>query len=202
MRKSLGAVDDEKGFTWDFGTTVNLVDSDTIPKLQGNFDFGFALPWRHSSLWFRNSAGIAFGETVDEFANFFFGGFGNNYVDRGEIKRYRKYYAMPGFDLSAIPGRNFIRNMIEWNIPPIRFDRVGTSNFYLSWARPAIFASYLQTNLDQRFAKIDARSIGAQVDFRFTVMARMDMTLSVGYAKGYGPAQFEDDEFMVSLKIM
>ena len=202
VRKSLGAVDDEKGFTWDFGTTFNFVDSDTIPKLQGNLDFGFALPWGHSSIWFRNSAGIAFGDTLDEFANFFFGGFGNNYVDRGEIKRYRKYYAMPGFDLSAIPGRNFIRNMIEWNLPPVRFDRVGTSNFYLSWARPAIFASYLQTNLDQQFAKINARSIGAQVDFRFTVMARMDMTLSIGYAKGFGPAQFEDDEFMVSLKIM
>ena len=202
VRRSLGAVDDEKGFTWDLGTTFNFVDSDTIPKIQGNFDFGFALPIRHSSIWFRNSAGIAFGDTLDEFANFFFGGFGNNYIDRGEIKRYRKYYAMPGFDLSAIPGRNFIRNMVEWNIPPIRFERVGTSNFYLSWARPAIFASYLQTNLDSDFVKIRARSIGAQVDFRFTVMARMDMTLSMGYAKGFGPAEFEDDEFMISLKIM
>ncbi|MFQ5609214.1 MAG: YncE family protein, partial [Woeseiaceae bacterium] len=202
VKRSLGAVDGEKGLTWDLAASLDFVDGDAIPKVRGNLDFGFALPWRHSSLWFRNSAGIAFGETVDEFAKFFFGGFGNNYVDRGEIKRYRKYYAMPGFELSAIPGRNFIRNMIEWNLPPIRFERTGTSKFYLSWARPAIFVSYLQTNLDQAFAKTNARSVGAQIDFRFTVMARMDMTLSAGYARAYGPAMIDDEEFMISLKIM
>ena len=31
---------------------------------------------------------------------------------------------------------------------------------------------------------------------------RLSMTLSLGYAKGYGENDFEDDEFMISLKIM
>ncbi len=148
VRKSLGAVDDEKGFTWRLGATADHVDGDTIPKILGEFDFGLALPWGHSSIWLRNSAGAAFGDPLDEFANFFFGGFGNNYVDHGEIKRYREYYAMPGFELNAIPGRNFHRAMLEWNLPPIRFKRVGTPSFYLSWARPALFATVLTTNLD------------------------------------------------------
>ena len=126
VKRSLGAVDDEKGFTWRLGTALNHVESETIPKFLAGFDFGFALPWKHSSIWLRNTAGGAFGELNDEFANFFFGGFGNNYVDRREVKRYREFYAMPGFELNTIPGRNFYRAMLEWNLPPMRFSRAGT----------------------------------------------------------------------------
>jgi len=202
VRSSLGAVDGEKGFRWDLGTSVSYVDGDTISKIGGSFDFGFALPWKHSSIWLRNAAGAAFGEPDDEFANFFFGGYGNNYVDRGAIKRYREFYAMPGFELNAIPGRNYYRGMLEWNFPPILFERVGTPNFYLAWARPALFGSMLVTNLDRGEIRNNAKSIGLQIDFRFTVNSRLNMTLSTGYAKGYGEESFTDDEFMISLKIM
>lgn len=202
LRSSLGHVDDEKGFSWRLGAAANYVDSEIIPKVLGEFDFGFALPWKHSSIWFRNSAGAAFGESDDEFANFFFGGFGNNYVDRGEIKRYREFYALPGFELNEIPGRNFYRAMLEWNLPPVRFERVGTPGFYLSWARPALFATSLITNLDNSALRQDSGSAGVQIDFRFTILSRMDMTLSMGYAAGlYGESR-SSDEFMVSLKIL
>ena len=203
LRASLGAVDDEKGFSWYLGTNVSHVDSDTIPKIGTGFDFGFALPWKHSSIWLRNAVGAAFGEPNDEFANFFFGGFGNNYVDRGEVKRYREYYAMPGFELNAIPGRNFHRAMLEWNLPPIRFSRVGTANFFLSWARPSVFYTALTTNLDDSAIRQEVQSAGMQIDFRFTVLSRMNMTLSFGYAQGFGNDLIPDDEeFMVSLKIL
>lgn len=202
LRSSLGHVDDEKGFSWRLGAAANHVDGETIPKFLGEFDFGFALPWKHSSVWFRSSAGGAVGEPDDEFANFFFGGFGNNYVDRGEIKRYREFYSLPGFELNEIPGRNFYRGMLEWNLPPIRFQRVGTPGFYLSWARPAIFATSLVTNLDRSELRQDVGSAGIQVDFRFTILSRMDMTLSIGYATGLYGDSGTSDEFMASLKIL
>jgi hypothetical protein len=203
VKRSLGAVDDEKGFTWRLGTALNYVDSETIPKVLAGFDFGFALPWKHSSIWLRNAAGGASGEPNDEFANFFFGGFGNNYVDRAEVKRYRDFYSMPGFELNTVPGRNFYRAMLEWNLPPIRFTRVGTPGFYMSWARPALFVSALSTNLDDSTIRQDVQSAGLQVDFRFTILSRMDMTLSFGYAKGFGNDIIPDDEeFMLSLKIL
>jgi hypothetical protein len=203
IRKSLGAVDGEKGFSWGLGTSINYVDGDTIPKVLGNFDFGFALPWHHSSIWLRNSVGAAFGESTDEFANFFFGGFGNNYVDRGEVQRYREHYALPGFEINQIPGRNFHRAMLEWNLPPVRFKRVGTPGFYLSWARPALFVSSLTTNFDDSALKQEVSSAGLQIDFRFTILSRLDMTLSLGYAKGFGNSStMDDDEFMASLKIL
>jgi hypothetical protein len=170
--------------------------------LAGNFDFGFALPIKNSSIWFRNAAGAAFGDQFDEFANFFFGGFGNNYVDRGEIQRYRKWYAFPGFDLNAIPGRNFYRGMLEWNLPPIRFEHAGTPRFYLAHIRPAIFASSITTNIDDDALKFNAQNIGVQVDFHIEYLSRLTMTISMGYAKGWGEGDFEDDEFMISLKIM
>ena len=203
VRGSLGHVDDEKGLTWKVGASASHVDGDTIPKLVGGFDFGFALPLKHSSIWLRNSAGAAFGDRVDEFANFYFGGFGNNYVDRGSIKRYREYYAMPGFELNEVGGRNFAATMLEWNLPPLRFDRAGSPDFYMSWARPALFARHLTTNLDDSAIRREVQSAGLQVDLRFTILSRMDMTLSFGYARGFGDDLVADqDEFMVSLKIL
>jgi hypothetical protein len=202
MRSSLGAVDDEKGFRWRTVAAADYVNGDTIPKLYGNVDFGIALPWRHSSLWFRNSAGAAFGDVNDEFANFYLGGFGNNYVDSGDVKRYRHAYAMPGFELNEVFGRNFARSMIEFNLPPVRFERMGDPGFYLSWARPALFATALVTNTDDSAMRQKVWDVGAQVDFRFTVMSRLDMTLSLGYAIGGGSGVEDSDEFMISLKIL
>jgi hypothetical protein len=203
LRSSLGHVDDEKGFTWRLGAAASYVDGDTIPKFLGEFNFGFALPWKHSSIWFRNAAGVAIGEVDDEFANFYFGGFGNNYVDRGVVKRYREFYALPGFELNQVPGRNFYRGMLEWNLPPVRFERVGTPGFFLSWARPSLFVTSLVTNTDSSQYREDVGDIGAQIDFRFTILSRMDMTLSVGYAVGlYGGSAADSDEFMVSLKVL
>ena len=203
VRKSLGAVDDEKGFKWRVIGAATHVDGDDIPKFFGNFDFGFALPWAHSSIWFRNSAGIAIGDVSDPFANFFLGGFGNNYVDRGEIKRYREEYALPGFELNEIAGRNFLRSMIEWNLPPFRFSNVGGERFFLSWARPALFATTVVTNSDDSALKRNVSNIGAQVDFRFTLLSQLDMTLSVGYAVGFGDnVAGSPDEFMISLKVL
>ena len=202
VKSSLGHVDDEKGFKWRLVAAADHVNNDTIPKLFGNFDVGFALPWKNSSIWWRNAAGIAKGERDDEFANFFIGGFGNNWVDSGEVKRYRHEYAMPGFELNEIAGKNFARSMIEINLPPIRFRRVGNPGFYLSWARPALFTSALITNADNDKFKRNVHNVGLQIDLQFTIMSRMDMTLSFGYAVGFGDGVGSADEYMVSLKIM
>jgi hypothetical protein len=203
IRSSIGSVDGEKGYRWLLGTSVSHVDGDTIPQYLGEFDFGFALPWKHSSIWIRNSVGSSDGEIEDEFANFYFGGFGNNYVDRGTIKRYREFYSMPGFELNQISGQTFHKAMLEWNLPPIRFSKVGTPDFYLTWARPSIFYKSLTTNFDNSAIRDEVNSAGIQIDFRFTFMSRMKMTLSLGYAKGFGNSSvLDDDEFMASLKIL
>ncbi|NIW23156.1 MAG: hypothetical protein GWN29_00525, partial [Gammaproteobacteria bacterium] len=74
----------------------------------------------HSSFWLRTSAGFSPGDRDEPFANFFFGGFGNNWVDRLDEKRYREFRSFPGVEISEIGGVNYTRAMLEWNLPPWR----------------------------------------------------------------------------------
>ena len=203
IRSSQGAVDGERGFRTLLGTSITHVEGDFVPQYLAELDFGISLPIKNSSIWLRSAVGGADGDIEDPFANFYFGGFGNNYVDRGSIKRYREFYALPGFELNEIGGRNFARTMLEWNLPPFRFERGGTPGFYFTWARTSIFAQHLTTNLDDSAIRREVQSAGIQVDFRITILSRMKMTLSLGYARGFGDDIIEDqDEFMVSLKVL
>lgn len=200
-RKSQGAVDHEKGWRWDIVASADHANNDTIPKLRLGLDFGFALPWKHSSIWFYNSAGVANGDRLNTLTNYYFGGFGNNYVDDGEVKRYRKFFSMPGFEIDDISARDFVKSVAEWNLPPIRFRSVGTPGFFLSWIRPAIFVAGLWTDPGKKFDRTFT-SAGFQLDLRFMLGHRHSMTLSAGYAAGFRKSDKVDDEIMISLKIL
>ena len=95
-RKSLGAVDDESGTLWTVAAQGSLADRELFSNVQGSFDRGWALPVEHMSIWFREAAGFSPNDRAEAFSNFFFGGFGNNYIDRGNEKRYRETYSLPG----------------------------------------------------------------------------------------------------------
>ncbi|MBA2304875.1 MAG: hypothetical protein H0W08_19900 [Acidobacteria bacterium] len=153
-------------------------------------------------MWLRSAAGISPGDRDEPFANFFFGGFGNNWVDRGEAKRYREYYAFPGADLNEVGGRNFLKSTLEWNLSPLRFRRVGTPGFYLTWMRPAIFAGGLLTNMDDRAVRRTLSNLGGQLDFQLTTLSSLDMMLSVGGAVAFESDQAARREFMISFKVL
>jgi hypothetical protein len=106
IRSSLGKVDDEKGVRWSVAVDGDRAAGKWAGRTHGTFDVGVPLPAAHSSVWVRSAAGASPGSREDPFANFFFGGFGNNWVDHGEAKRYREYYAFPGADLNEIACRH------------------------------------------------------------------------------------------------
>jgi len=201
-RQSLGAVDHEKGWRWNVTAYGDYADSEFVPKLRAGLDFGFALPLRHSSVWLYNAAGVAGGERDNGLSNWFFGAFGNNYVDDGAVKRYREYYSFPGFEINELNGQDFFKSVAELNLPPLTFKEAGSPGFYLTWIRAALFAGALVTDPGDRQYEETYTSIGAQVDLHFTVVHRLPMTLSVGYARGYLGGRNRDDELMVSLKIL
>ena len=201
-RKSLAAVDHEKGFRWDLVGYADYANSDFVPKIRGGFDFGFALPIKHSSIWLYSAAGVSGGDRDNTLANWYLGAFGNNYVDDREVKRYRKFYSFPGFDIDALDGQNFAKSVLEWNLPPITFKEVGTPSFYLTWIRTALFAGGLVTDMGNSKYKETYMSVGAQVDLHFTVVHRLPMTFSVGFAQGYIGGHKYDNEWMLSLKIL
>jgi hypothetical protein len=128
-------VDHEKGVDWTLYASADHANGETFPKLNASFDFGFALPWANSSVWLYTSAGNASGDGDNNLANFYFGGFGNNYVDKRAVKRYREYQSFPGFEIDALGGQRFVKSVLEWNAPPFRFEEIGHPGFYMSYIR-------------------------------------------------------------------
>src|SRR5262245_66635168 len=96
------------------------VEGAPVPRFYGTYDRGFAIPVGHSSVWLRGAAGFSPSSRGDPFANFYFGGFGNNYVDHADEKRYRKYYSFPVREVNEVPGRHLVRGNIKWNLPQWR----------------------------------------------------------------------------------
>jgi hypothetical protein len=201
-RRSQGSVDHEKGYRWELVTNVDRAGGDDVPKLRGSFDFGFALPLGNSSVWLYNSAGVASGNRENALASFYFGGFGNNYVDDGEVKRYREFDRFPGFEIDELAGRRFGKSVLELNLPPLRFEEVGSPGFFLGYARPALFVGALSAEPPDGSERRTVYDAGAQVDLSFTVLNRLNMTLSLGYAAGFEDGSKLDDEWMLSLKIL
>jgi hypothetical protein len=200
-RKSLGSVDHEKGWRWNVSLLADHAQGNTIPKLRAGLDFGFVLPWKHSSIWLYNSAGTSNGNRLNPLTNYYFGGFQNNYVDEGEVKRYREHYSFPGFEISEVSAKDYFKTVLEWNLPPSRFREAGTSSLFLKHVRPAFFASSLVTDPGKIYERT-LTNVGFQVDFELTFVHRLPMVFSVGYAVGYEHSRKHDTEWMFSLKIL
>ena len=200
-RRSLGAVDHEKGWRWNLALETDHANSESVAKIRTGLDIGFALPWKHSSVWLYTAAGGSDGPQSNPLSYSYFGGFGNNYVDDGDVKRYRHYYSLPGWEIGEISGRTYGKATLEWNLPPVLFRDAGTPSLFLKHMRTAVFASTLHTDIDKAWER-HAESAGIQVDFQFTLAHRLPMTLSVGYAMGFENGKKIDDEWILSLKVL
>lgn len=202
-QQSLGAVDHEQGLEWDVFGYVDYANSEAVPKLRAGFNFGFALPLSHSSVWLYSAAGMAGGDRDNALGNWYFGAYGNNYVDDGEVKRYREYFSFPGFEIDALAAQTFAKSVLELNLPPLRFAHVGIPSLFLSSARPALFAGVLFADPEDSQYSETFYNLGFQVDLNFTLAHWQRMVLSFGYAKGWSGSDTtpDDNEVMVSLKV-
>lgn len=109
---------------------------------------------------------------------------------------------MPGFEIDAVGGRTFAKSMLELNLPPLRFDALGKPAFYVPWMRSALFATALTTNFEDGDVRETVYNAGFQIDFQMQVMYRRSMMLSIGYAHGFWSGGQDDDEVMISLKVL
>lgn len=201
VRSSLGNVDDETGYRWTTRVIADRANGTLAARASATYDIGTATPMSHSSVWLRSAAGFSLQDPDNPFANFYFGAFGNNYVDYRDEKRYREYYAFPGMPLNAIGGRNFVKSTVEWNLPPVFFRRAGTPGLYLTWLRPALFVGGLMTNVDRAAPRRQAASVGGQADLRLSLLSTLDVTVSLGAAVAleHGSPRHE---LMASVKIL
>jgi hypothetical protein len=205
VRSSAGSVDGETGHSWSVNAHANGAAGELIPSVTAELHLGFPLPLDHSSIWLRSGLSASAGARANPLANVYLGGFGNNYVDNGAnggAQRYRELLSMPGFDLDALSGKSAVKSMLEWCLPPLRFEALGTPGFYVSWARPELFAGIVETDPSRSAYRRNAHNFGAQLDFQLQVMHRLPMMLSVGAARGYAAGGLGKSEFMLSLQVL
>jgi hypothetical protein len=202
VRNSLGHVDEEKGNKWSVAAQAQRVTGRGVPRFAATQDQGLVAFGQHSTLWLRSAAGFSPGAKDDPFANFYFGAFGNNWVDHLDEKRYRSLSSFPGAALNGIGGRNFVKSALEWNLPPWRFRRIGQPGFHATWLRPALFVGGLATNLDDEATRRLASNIGTQLDLRINALSTMQLTVSLGGAIAFEEGRSPRREAMVSLKIL
>ena len=210
LRQSIGAPDLELGHSWWLEANENGVrfarPSGTawngFPFLQGGLDVGHPIPGLfHHSIWLRTSGGIARADREQPFSNFYFGGFGNNWLDTGDPKRYRDSDRFPGSALDEIAGTNYLHGMVDWNLPALRFRRAGTLALYASWVRLGLFAGVLKTNIDDAPTSHRLTDAGAQADLRMQLLTQTPLTLSVGWARAFEKNLRSTQAWMVSLKV-
>lgn len=203
LRRSLGAVDDEMGTTWGVTLRGNYANRTRYTRLSLDATKGILLPLDHSSLWFRASAGTSLaGRGVDALANFFFGGFGNNWVDHRAIRQFRETESFPGIDINALGGATYARVQAEWTTPPLRFRRVGIPSFYLRWATLSLFTTGLVTDVTDETLRREVANVGAQLDVRLITLSHVESTFSFGYATAWVQGLSPNSALMFSFKIM
>jgi hypothetical protein len=167
------------------------------PFAEGGLAMGVPQPGlRNASLWLRTAAGWSPGEPSDPFANFYFGAFGNNWLDYQEPKRYRDPERFPGVPIDAVSGTNYLHGLVDWNLPALRFRRAGTLAFYASWARISLFAGGLASNIS------DPGSQRKLLDVRMQLLTQSPLMLSLGFARAVERGQPASQEWMASLKIL
>ena len=203
LRRSLGAVDDELGTSASATVRGNYAGGTLFPVVTLDAAHGFLLPLSHSSLWFRASVGSALaGNRSDPFAQFFFGGFGNNWVDYRNIRQFREMGSFPGIGINDVGGASYGKAQVEWVLPPLRFRRAGIPSCYLQWVDVSLFTTGLVTDVDERAARRTLASAGAQLDFRLVTLSHLESTLSIGFAVAHEAGAPLHSAGMFSFKIM
>ncbi|MCJ7753873.1 MAG: hypothetical protein MUP13_04870, partial [Thermoanaerobaculales bacterium] len=202
FRKTIGGLSPEKGLGWALYLNDKYTESENFLRVWGELDFGVPLPITHSSLWLRPSVGYSWGDRDNTLSNFYFGAFGNNWVDYQEARRFRDFDSFPGLEINELEGNNFAKLLLEWELPTLRFKRAGVPNFYATWLSPSLFGTAITTDFDDGDLRRDLYSLGAQIDLKLVIFTNLSSTLSLGYARAFESGRPSSNEYMISLKIL
>jgi len=201
-RKTHGAIEPEAGIETNLILDGSYVDNEFFPRGMLTLDYGFLLPMRNSSFWLRSAAGIGSVNRGSVFSNFYFGGFGNNYVDYQDHKQYRKAESFAGIEINEVPANKFAKLLLELNLTPIRFRRFGFLYLYATHADLSIFGSTLVADPDNDKYRRSLFNSGIQIDMEIVFFSLLKTTLSLGYGAAFEDGRKPYNQFMLSLKLM
>lgn len=203
LRKTLGGVTDEQGYSWSASATTHLANGHFYPSLVSNQNIGILIPGiRNTSLWVRNSVGHSFGGRSSGLSHFYFGGFRNNYIDWQPSEQYRTALAFPGAEIDDIQAYTYIKTMAELNLRPIRLRGVGTTWLYPTYIKPALFATHLATDPGRSDLHRNIFNAGAQIDIQLVMFSYFKTTWSLGYARMMEKGHPDKEQLMLSLKLL
>jgi hypothetical protein len=203
LRRTLGGVEDEKGYTWELTVYSYIANGSVYPSIISEQHIGWLVPGiRNTSFWIRNSAGQSFGKRGSSFSTFYFGGFRNNYVDWQAPDQYRKILAFPGVDIDAIDAHNFIKTMGELNLKPIRLRNVGTTWLYPTYLKTSLFGTHILLDPDYTKSRRNMFNAGAQLDLELVLFSYMKTIWSAGYARKFEDSKLPTEQWMFSLKLL
>lgn len=203
LRRTLGGIDDEKGYKMSFSLSSYYAGNRFFPYLSSSRDFGFLVPGiRNTSFWIRNILGQSFGRRGDALSGFYLGGFRNNYVDWREARQYRTDLAFPGADIDQIRAKQYMRTMLELNTRPIRLRNFGTTWMYPTHMYTSFFVTHLGTDLLRKADIRNLFNLGFQTDLELVLFSYMKSTWSAGYARVFEKNHPAMGQWMFSLKLL
>ncbi|MDZ7740514.1 MAG: hypothetical protein U5Q03_01815 [Bacteroidota bacterium] len=203
LRKTLGGVQDEKGYLWKLIGYSYLANGSLYPYLVSEQNVGWLVPGiRNTSFWIRNSLGQSFGKQGSSFSNFYFGGFRNNYVDWQQSEQYRKVLAFPGVEIDAIEAHNFIKTMGELNLKPVRLRDIGFTWLYPTFIKTSLFGTHLMANPDDDAKRRNIFNAGIQIDLELVLFSYMKTTWSAGYARKFEEGSGPNEQWMFSIQLL
>ena len=202
-RSSIGSVDDETGYTWGTLAHVYGADGDLVPGLVGQFDVGFAAAARPLLDLAAQRGRRLDGRPRRPARELLLRRL------RQQLRRRRRGEALSrGAQHARLRDRRDRRPHLR------QVDaRDGTCRRCASRrsARPASTCRGRAPHCSRRRSRRISRTatfaqtvynVGVQVDFQLTCMHGLPMMLSFGYARGFADGGRDDDEFMISLKVL
>ncbi len=202
LRRSIGSSDYEDGNEF----TLSLVGFGQTPKdpdIAGHVfgEWSLFKTWlaKHNVFHLKLDGGYHFENENLVQAKFYFGGFGNRYVENKSVKQFRKVFRFPGVPIYSLVADSFGKFLIENSFPPIRFSSLSFfGRHYLSHIDISIYSQGLFLDFPNPQKYINA---GAQLSILFKHWFNLESTVSAGAANAWwnGESNFE---WFVSLKLL
>ena len=199
LRRSIGSIDAEKGVKWGFTIMTYHVDPKNfqhVGGVHGECAIYTTWGWPHNTVHFKVDAGIRHTRNTMAIGWFYFGGFGNRYLENEDVNQFRKTFRFPGIPIYDLPANRFLKTLIEQKLPPLRFGNAYIQHHCLNYTDLSVFTQALATKLKWQSLWLNA---GAQVNLHFRHWYNLESTLSFGIAKAWNVNQ-SSWEWFISFK--
>lgn len=201
-RRSIGSADSEHGGEWALSLSV-LGWNPSKPKyISGiNGEWGRYFTWASPHNVFHLKAAAGYRHNREDLAQgrFYFGGFGNRLLENRPVKQFRDAFSFPGTPVFHLSGNNFGKILLENNLPPWRFSKIGLGSHLLSHLDASLFSQGLYIHYPDSQTLIN---VGAQMNFVFEHWYNLESTLSLGAARAWDLKGGASEEWFISFKVL